>query len=322
MTGTMFKADTIFPETSMSFDWESMMGAYTPWEQHEGVWFKMESKYAPLGYGGPNGAKLRQLQHLFQRYRKDATHVVTGASVLSPQHSMTAILSSYYGLPSRHVIGATNPASMMKHPNVAVAKGFGAHFEIINVAYNPALQSEVKRLTQGSSFVVPYGSTRSHLDHDPQEIYDFHMVGAKQVENMPDEVKTLIVPSGSCNTLTSVILGLSKDSKNLNTLYAVGIGPDRRQWVRERLRVMGVNPDTLPFRWAEKSLHAEGVKYTDSVKESYAGIPMHKNYEGKVIRHLKQTGGLQPDQGTAFWIVGSEPDLNVLKPFFTHEVSV
>lgn len=318
----MFKPDTIFPETSMSFDWESMMDSLTPWEQHEGVWFKMESKYAPLGYGGPNGAKLRQLQHLFMRYRGSATHVVTGASVLSPQHSMTAILASYYGLPSRHIVGATNEVSMMAHTNLRVAKGFGARFEIIKVAYNPMLQRKVAELTLDSSFVVPYGITRDHKACPSEEIYDFHMVGARQVENMPDSVKTLIVPSGSCNTLTSIVLGLSRDSKNLDTLYSVGIGPDRRAWTRERLRVLGVDPDRLPFRWVEKSLHEEGVKYSDSVKETFAGIVMHPNYEGKVVRHLRQAGGLDAGLGTAFWIVGSAPNLDVIAPFFTHPEAV
>jgi 1-aminocyclopropane-1-carboxylate deaminase/D-cysteine desulfhydrase-like pyridoxal-dependent ACC family enzyme len=318
----MFVADTLFPEASMSFDWESMMDKFTPWEQHQGVWFKMESKYAPLGYGGPNGAKLRQLQHLFMRYRGDATHVLTGASVLSPQHSMTAVLSAYYGLQSRHVVGATKRETLFKHDNPRIAAGFGAHFEIIKVGFNPALQAEVAKLTKDSSFVVPYGITRDHNTHPAEEILDFHNVGARQVENMPEEVKTLVVPSGSCNTLTSILVGLLRDSKNLDTLYTVAIGPDRKAWVRERLAVMGFNPDKRSFKWAEYSLHDNGVTYGDRVKETFAGIIMHPTYEGKVIRHLRQTGGLQPDKGTAFWIVGSTPSVDVVRPFFTHPEAV
>jgi len=304
----------------MSADWESYMDKLTPWEEHGGVWFKLESEYAPLGYGGPNGSKMRQLQHLFQRYRGNATHVVTGASLLSPQHSMTAILSAYYGLPSRHVVGATKRETMLSYPNIRTAAGFGARFEIVSVAYNPVLQREVQRLTRPDSFIVPYGITRDHKTHAAEEIYAFHDIGARQVENLPNEVKTLVVPSGSCNTLVSILLGLSRDSKNLERLYAVGIGPDRRDWVRERLAVLGVDHTALPFKWSERSLHDAGVKYTDKVKESYAGVVGHPTYEGKVIRHLKEFDLLKPDNGLGFWVVGSEPDVSVIEPFFTHQI--
>lgn len=311
--------NSIFETASMSTDWESYMNKLTPWEEHDGVMFKREDFYAPLSYSGPNGSKLRQLQHLFQRYRGNATHVLTGASVLSPQHSMTAILASYYGLPSRHVVGATTHAAMVRNPNVEVAKGFGAHFEIIPVAFNPALQREVKRLTRDDSFVVPYGITRCHKTYPAEQIYDFHEVGARQVENLPDNVKTLIVPSGSCNTLVSILLGLSRDSRNLETLYAVGIGPDRREWVRERLSVMGVDYSKFQFKWREHSLHEAGVKYTDKVKASYGGVVGHPSYEGKVLRHLKEHDALQPGKGIGFWIVGSEPSVDVIRPFFIQQ---
>lgn len=312
--------NSIFENASMDSNWESYMDKLTPWEEREGVWFKREDFYAPLGYGGPNGSKLRQLQHLFQKYRGASTHVLTGASVLSPQHSMSAILASYYGLPSRHVVGATTQEAMVRNPNVEVAKGFGAHFEIIPVAFNPALQREVGRLTREDSFVVPYGITRDHKRYPAEEILAFHEVGARQVENMPGDVKTLVVPSGSCNTLVSILLGLSRDSKNLKTLYAVGIGPDRREWVRERLAVMGVDHKKFDFKWVEHSLHDEGVKYTDRVKESYGGVVGHPTYESKVLRHLKTHGALRGGEGLGFWVVGSEPNVEVIRPFYTHSL--
>ena len=41
--------------------WEDYLRHLTPVENHQGVWFKREDYFAPLGYGGPNGSKMRQL---------------------------------------------------------------------------------------------------------------------------------------------------------------------------------------------------------------------------------------------------------------------
>ncbi len=308
---------TIFPEVSLGADWAAQMDALTPWEQREGVWFKREDRYAPLGYGGPNGAKMRQLQHLFLRYRGGASRVLTGASVLSPQHSMTAILAAHHGLPSVHVVGSTTQATMVRHPNVAMSLGFGAEFRIIPVGYNPALQAEVARLTDDDTFVVPYGITRDHRTCAPEELLAFHEVGARQTQNLPPDLKRLIIPAGSCNSLTSILLGLSRDPGNLLMVYAVGIGPCRREWTRQRLRLMGVDPDRLPFRWAERSLHAEGVKYGDRVRQTFGGITLHPTYEGKVMRHVLAEDLLARDGRTGFWIIGSEGRASVVEPFYT-----
>lgn len=64
--------------------WEESLGVLTPWENLDGMWFKREDKFAPLGYGGPNGSKMRQLIHYMNRRRAGKTHVLTGASIQSP----------------------------------------------------------------------------------------------------------------------------------------------------------------------------------------------------------------------------------------------
>ncbi len=280
----------------------------TPWENVGGVWFKREDKFAPLGYGGPNGSKLRQLLHLFDKYRGNATRVITAASVLSPQHSMTAIVSYIYGLPSLHIIASPNPDA---HPNTRIAKKFGAKFHAIKVGYNPMLQKELARLTLESDFVVPYGITTWR----EEQIHDFHEVGAKQVVNIPKEVETLYVPAGSCNSLTSVLKGLWRNPYNVKKVKSIGIGPDKIEWVKQRLRVMDINPDKLPFEWDHSiSLHEQGVSYGDRVKESWNGISFHPTYEGKMIRFMKQQNLFH--DGIGVWIVGSEPNPAVAEKYF------
>lgn len=303
--------------------WEDYLRHLTPVENHQGVWFKREDYFAPLGYGGPNGSKMRQLIWVMSKNRGGKSHVLSGASVRSPQLSMSAVVGAHYGLQTRLIVGATKPSSIMRHPNPYVAAGFGAHFEYINVAYNPALQREVKRLTRPDSLVVEYGITLDHKLHEPEQVRGFHEVGAHQTANIPDEVTNLIVPAGSCNSLGSILLGLSRDSKNISTLFTVGIGPSKQSWLRERMATIGVDTEKLPFLWKHFSLHDTGYStYQDMVHERFDGIDFHPTYEGKCIRWLKEKGWVNGDDTSMFWIIGSEPKIDVIKPFFTHPEAV
>lgn len=319
---------SVFPTLSLDrsvIRWEEHLAELTPFENHNGIWFKRDDHFAPLGYGGPNGSKMRQLIWYMNRYRTGKTHVLTGASIQSPQLSMSAIVGAHYGLRSRQIV-YSKPETVLRHINPQVAAGFGASFEYANGPYNPILQRKVVDLTQPSSLVVEYGITLPHDRYPVEDVRKFHEVGANQVRNLPDEVTRLIAPAGSCNSLTSILLGLSRDSKNLQELFTLGIGPDKRPWMRERLLKLGVDIDHLPFKWRHYSLHDSGyAKYSDHFNnESFDGIAFHPTYEGKMIRWLKNNDMMfaDPDDRTAFWLVGSAPSVDVVKPFYTNKEAI
>lgn len=314
--------DTIFPELSMNRDvirWEDYLGAQTPWENHGGIWFKREDYFAPLGYGGPNGSKMRQLTWYINKFRPGKTHIVTGASIQSPQLSMSAIVGAHYGLRAREIV-YSKPETVLRHDNPYIAHGFGAVFEFASGPYNPIIQRRVEDLTQEKSLVVEYGITLPINKYGPDDVRKFHEVGANQTLNLPPEVKRLIMPAGSCNSLTSVILGLSRNAHNIEELFTIGIGPEKRGWMRERLEYIGVDIDRLPFKWNHHSLHDTGYsKYSDHFKgETFSTITFHPTYEAKMWRWLRQNDPIVRDDETGFWIVGSAPKIEVIKPFFTH----
>lgn len=317
---------SIFPVLALDraqVQWEQHLGDLTPWENHKGIWFKREDYFAPLGYGGPNGSKMRQLIWYMNRYRKDKTHVLTGASIQSPQLSMSAIVGAHYGLKCRQVV-YSKPHTVLTHENPSIAKGFGAVFEYVNGPYNPIIQRRVADLTQPTSLVVEYGITVPHKTRPAEDVLKFHEVGANQVRNLPDELRTLIAPAGSCNSLCSILLGLSRDSKNLTKLFTLGIGPNKRKWVRERMEIMGVDIDHLPFEWEHYSLHdTDFSKYSDKFKgETHDGINFHPTYEAKMWRYLRTMRPVDLDDRTGFWIVGSAPNPAVVKPFYTNTGAV
>lgn len=298
--------------------WEYKLGVLTPWEDHRGLWIKREDYFAPLGYGGPNGSKMRQLIWYMNRYRAGKTHVLTGASIQSPQLSMSAIVGAHYGLRCRQVV-YSKPHTVLSHVNPQISAGFGAVFEYTNGPYNPIIQRKVQDLRKDDSLVVEYGITLPHQRYPAEDVLKFHEVGANQVRNLPREVTRLIVPAGSCNSLTSILLGLSRDSHNVTELLTLGIGPDKRDWMRERLNIMGVNMDQLPFKWRHESLHDTGyAKYSDHFKgESRGPINFHPTYEAKMWRWLRERDELRFDGTEGFWIVGSAPDKKVVEPFYT-----
>jgi len=118
----------------------------------------------------------------------------------------------------------------------------------------------------------------------------------------------------------SVLLGLSRDSKNVKMLYTLGIGPNKMDWVAERCEKMGVDIHNFPFKWKHYSLHDNNfATYQDQMPESFGGIDFHPTYEGKMIRYLKTQGWVPEDGTVGFWIVGSEPKLEVIEKFYTHD---
>lgn len=313
--------DSIFTVKSLDrnvIKWEDHLATHTPWENHRGIWFKREDYFAPLGYGGPNGSKMRQLVWYVNKFRAGKSHIVTGASIQSPQLSMSAIVGQHYGLPARQIV-YSKPDTILRHENPNIAHGFGAEFEYASGPYNPILQRKVVDLTQPDSLIVEYGITVPHDRYDPEIVRKFHEVGANQLNNIPEEVTRLIVPAGSCNSLTSVMLGLLRDQKNVKELFTIGIGPNKLPWMRERLQYIGLNVDDLPFKWDHFSLHDTGFsKYSDHFTgESFDGIRFHPTYEAKMWRWLTTNDKLEYDDHTAFWIVGSAPQIKVIEPFYT-----
>lgn len=315
--------NSIFPVFSLDRNviaWEDHLWDLTPIENHNGLWMKREDLFAPLGPGGLSGSKCRQLIHYVNKYKVGKTHIVSGASIQSPQLLMSAIIGAHYSLPSRLVV-YSKPETILRHDSPRIAAGFGAYFEYASGPYNPILQRKVESLTRPNSLVVHYGITVDHKDYPAEDVLEFHEVGANQTKNIPDDVELLVMPTGSTNSLCSVLLGLSRDPKNVHTVFAMEIGPNKREWTRERMAVMGVDIDKLPFRLKYYSLHETGyAKYTDKFKETLEGIPLHPVYEAKMARWLKDNYPLTHDNKALFWIVGGAPSVKAMEPFFTNKI--
>jgi 1-aminocyclopropane-1-carboxylate deaminase/D-cysteine desulfhydrase-like pyridoxal-dependent ACC family enzyme len=321
--------------------WDSLLHDLTPVEKRGGIYYKREDYFAPLGYGGINGAKLRQCIWLIGRAAaRGARVVISGASVKSPQLPMGTAVARHYGMATRLVIGSPRMDTALRHDNVAIAARMGAQFELAKIAYNPALQRMVNDIAARTpnSFVLEYGITVTRPDADVEE---FHRLGAEQARNIPDEVETLVIPAGSCNTCVSVLYGIAKyPPKNLKRVILIGIGPTRLDFIDQRLRRIETfanlsirsqfrrwyhdGPRSLEdghnaaagvsrARWElhHYDLHAtKYASYQDEMPFSANGIDFHPTYEGKVMTYLREHAGKFDafwSGRSMLWIVGSAP---------------
>lgn len=278
----------------------------TPVENRNGRLYKREDLFR--FENGVNGSKLRACDHLISKAKeRGATTVVSAASVLSPQSAMAATVARRHGLGSVTVVGGTTPDKAVRHQSIRMAEEEGSFLTSIKVGYNPALQSAGARIASQTpgGWQMPYGITTPR-DASLEDVSEFVSVGARQVLNVPDEVETIVLPFGSGNTAMGVLAGLSllHYPAALKRIVLMTIGPDRRQWLEQRLEMLNMSAKGLPLE--QIHLHPTFATYGDRMPETDDGIVFHPTYEGKVVRYLN---GMEPewwrrDDKTLLWVVG------------------
>lgn len=307
--------DSIF--NVRSFDrnlvrWEDHLLDLTPIEKIGGIWWKREDKFAPLGYGGINGSKLRQLIWLFSQNRTGG--VTSGAVTGSPQLPMVAACAKHWGIPCIQFTGGNGEM-------VSAGEAFGATTGLVNPGYAATLNAKANEEAERRGwFHVETNITVEHKINPPERVEVFHRVGSEQCQNIPDHIETLLIPAGSCNSLTSILYGLARfKPKSLKTIHLFRImksADKHRQWTNDRLdiirRVTG-DPLPLPYKFVEHNL-VEGKKPYTSYKElrpfCHKELEFHPRYEGKCLNYMKDNlNTFRPllNDKSLFWIIGSMP---------------
>lgn len=260
--------------------WEDYLQAFTPVqlvtnpETGQTMSFKREDCFAPLGYGGINGAKLRQAMWLLHEHIMNGGHpdVFSASVVGSPQLIMGALVSRHYGGETRSVLGVTTPEKCLKHAMVAGATWAGTKWDFIGSGFNSALQPHCRKLMDKynpNGFFMEYGITLDHEVEEPSRIAAFHKIGGHQVANIPDEIDTLILPFGSANSATSFFTGLAMYPKpNLKKIILIGIGPNKIKWIEKRLTIIGKElglPNILA--WNKNYVHNKDLENPAAAKQ-------------------------------------------------------
>ncbi len=283
------------------------MTDFTPIESHWGLEIKREDLYRYPN--GANGSKLRAAEQLLESaYAKGYRKVVTAAACVSPQHALVSSAAAKLGMTTHHIVGGTKPETLPRHSSVRIAMENGAEFQIISVGYNPALVKTARQFQEANPdhYWLHYGIS-APPEASVEELRDFHEPSAYQTGNIPSEVRRIVLPFGSGNTGTGVLVGLFEQQWD-GVVELMGIGPDRMMWCVKRLSQMGYDWGNRPFKLNHHSLHPGFATYGDRMPEVLDGIELHPTYEGKVARFLNLTSPdwwVDPKGQTLLWIVGS-----------------
>lgn len=284
----------------------------TPVENRNGRLYKMEHAHRDPE-SGVNGSKFRVCRHLMaEAVKSGATKVVSASSVLSPQAAMAGVLADQFGLDCELVFGATTPELAERHvsPAIAVAHGAIINAEKRRPAYNNSIQhvaAQIARREPGT-WQLPYGITPP-ADASRGAVEAFLAVNGAQVQNLPPETRTLVMTLGSGNTAAGVLYGFWKHGfpKDFEQVVLVGVGPDRLNWMYERLEHIGVLREKFVGYVTHLPLHGWFAEYADKMPETVDGIVLHPTYEGKLARFLNTAQPdwwIRRDGTTCFWIVG------------------
>jgi hypothetical protein len=315
--------------------WEQHIHDMSPVEKVGSILLKREDKFAPLGYGNINGSKLRVCIWLIHTaIQNGAKGVIHGAVTGSPQHPMVATICKHYGIPCVDVVGSDDISG---HRNLAIARDMGATFVSCKVGYAKTLEATAYRLQKEKYpdyFVLETNITVNEGRNSVDRIRDFHSVGASQANNIPNDVETIILPAGSCNSSVGALYGIALRHAmgpgalpKLKKIVLLGIGnygskdPD---FIRRRLEMIGA-PETFDFPFNKGSslsffedkpeievehydLNGTGFcSYADLMPYTYNGVVMHPRYEGKCWTYMEKNSKVFEkyfNDKTMFWIVG------------------
>lgn len=294
-------------------NWEDYVFSLTPVEKKsDGMWYKREDKFALHGINTINGSKCRQLLHLFLTRPKGVDTVIHATNVnSSPQTPMTAVMAEHFGLRCIQVAGGSNFKSLSEKMLPKFATMFGTEYEItMGSGFNKNIQRRVNDIMVDfpHAFTIERDITLDHhlKENSADKILAFHNIGAYQTKNFPNDIIDLVIPFGSANSTTSVILGLSRDKPEaLKRVHLVNVGVDKRKYMFERLDIMNVDYSQWEFVW-----HQSGYEYAKTLKDvKVDDITFHYRYEAKVYQHILDFHPELFKDTTLFWVIGSVPDL-------------
>lgn len=288
----------------------------SPVEKHGPLWFKREDL--------AGGQKGRQLKFMVEDYLATCPPphgLLSAAPGTSPQAFFAAREAYAYDLPCIVVVGVNTMEAALAFPPVKIAETLGCDVVIAGASQNNWRRDRKYKALCGlypTYFQVPEGL--GPCKDDPAWLERFYLNSAIQVMNLPEDIKTLVVPTGSGNSCVSILLGLATYKfsllEGLNIVLAVlGTGADgkMRKTVDAHIR-RGLSSSKLALLLYEEAEHIPiypKSEYGTPCKTplEFYGIRLHPNYENKIAKVLLGSHSELLVEGTCLWIVGSEPRL-------------
>lgn len=190
----------------------------TPVEEYDGVYFKRDDLYRPFDPEPLNGGKVRQCITLIkanlEKIKRDYdSTVATVTSVNSPQGIIIARVCKEFGL--KCIIGVGGPGKNNNNICQEIRRCGAEIITLSGIAYDNVLYKKLMELNR-NFFVIKFGINVS----ESTEIRDYI---SNQVENIPDDLENLVIPTGSGICAGAILYGIKKFNKKVKNVYIVQI---------------------------------------------------------------------------------------------------
>ncbi len=272
----------------------------TPIEEHNGMLFKRDDLYMPFDDIPLSGGKVRQaiclISNNLDKIRNECeNHIITSTNIDSPQGLIVTRVSQDYGLKSTVFLGSTTLDSVLKKSIMHNAYNFGADFQFAKAAYESVITNEIKKkkLNGEKFFHIKFGI---NIDEDKESILG---ANSYQVQNLPNDLDYLVVPSGSAISFCGIMLGLMKYGIHPKNIVTVQIsGKDLFTFVENTLEF-----EHLPYKMYISKDYPYHKKVNVKIADNFTLDPI---YEAKAYDYMmKYLGNDIKDKKVCFWCVGN-----------------
>lgn len=275
-----------------------VLRALTPIQQTDRWILKRDDLFSVAPGSTVGGGKLRQCLALTSGH--PCERLISAASIHSPQSAIVSFTARYLGLRCLILVGGTRET-----PSLRLARIDGAEIRRCSSGRHSVLFSKALEVARPNDFIVPFGMR----PHFPDAAF-FDLCSA-QVENVPRDIRSIVLACGSGVTATAVALGLWR-TKQAKRLVLVNVGPDRRDNIFTTLEA--IEPRAVGWLRSHSLLVVEplaqlpGFRYEKPTHFEMGGVSLHPLYEAKAFKWYTETRN--PDRRrTLFWVVGGQiPD--------------
>lgn len=223
-----------------------------------------------------NGGKGRVITYLIEQgIEQGYTDFVSCGSRDSVQCEMISFVCECYEINCHLFIPSGHDTSMIQH--------------IKNNSHTTLIRTDVGYLSTIKKQSLDYANNNNYF-YIPFALEDEITIeiNKDQVQNIPDEVKRIVVPIGSGMNFISILKGLEEYNKNIPVL-GVQIGLDPTKNIQKFLGNTNIQYEIVKSE----------LPYNKHSKEYKLGnISLNKTYEAKCLPYLKS--------GDLLWIIGKE----------------
>ena len=270
----------------------------TPIEEYDGVLYKRDDLFKPFPGEELNGGKVRQainlIFHNLDLIRKEYHNkVATTSQKDSPQGMIISRVAKAYNLGCFVGYGNISPKTLSENTFIKhIRENNGIVESIINQGFDNAINSRLKKLQEAGTgnnfFIIKFG-----IDVEKNPIVVDCI--ADQVQNIPDNLDNLVIPTGSGITAGSILRGIQKYGKKIKKVYVVHIsGEDRNKKIKE---IAGY----VPYIYVQGT----GYKYPQKVKAKITDdFELDYIYEAKAYDWMNKNIDTRKEK-TLFWCVGN-----------------